>query len=100
MEGELGARISTAETGEIMDEIITRSRGEIKHICSPKITSSTSTPLNDPKNLQSPRFPQKAYSPRVYELRGQPSAGRGALSPTGDVRPSHLGKSPQSKLPT
>lgn len=96
MEGELGARASSAETGEIMDEIITRSRGEIRHICSPKVTSSTSTPVNDPKNLQSPRFPQKAYSPRVNELRGQLSAGRGALSPTGEVKPSNLGKSPRN----
>lgn len=92
MEGELGARASSTETGEIMDEIITRSRGEIRHICSPKVTSSTSTP----KNLQSPHFPQKAYSPRVNELRGQLSAGRGALSPTGEVKPSNLGKSPRN----
>lgn len=97
MEGEQGIRASSAEAGEILDGIVTRSRGEIKHICSPKITSSTSTPVNDPRNLQSPHFPQKVYSPRINELRGQPSprsSGKGVSSPTGEVRPSTPRKSP------
>lgn len=96
MEGEQGARAS-AEAGELLDGIVTRSRGEIKHICSPKITSSTSTPVNDPRKLQSPQFPQKVYSPRINELRGQPSprsSGKGVSSPAGEVRPSTPRKSP------
>lgn len=82
--------ISFADGGEILDGIITRSRGEIKHMCSPKITSSSTTPGRDLK-LQSPRFSEKAYSPRINELReGTP---RRAMS--GEVGPSNLGmKSP------
>ncbi|GFZ04487.1 HCO3- transporter family [Actinidia rufa] len=97
-ETELGARASFAEDGEILDEMITRSRGEVRRICSPKVTSSTGTPVKDPKILQSPHFSEKAYSPRVSELRGEispRSGGRGPLSPrTGDPRPSKLGISP------
>jgi hypothetical protein len=94
-EAELGAGASQADEGEILDEVITRSRGEFRHVSSPKITSSTATPANDPKSLQSPR---KSYSPRVSELKGEPSprsTGRGQHSPrTGEVRSSPLGKSP------
>lgn len=92
-EGEVG---SFADGGEILDGIITRSRGEIKHICSPKVTSSCGTPAKELK-LQSPRV---SYSPRVSELRGErtpQSGGRGPLSPkTGEVGPSGLGMSPSS----
>ncbi|KAJ9696747.1 hypothetical protein PVL29_008790 [Vitis rotundifolia] len=99
MEGEMGAGASLAEGGEILDEIITRSRGEIRHMCSPKITSSTATPTKDLRNFQSP-LSEKAYSPRVSELRGEHSprpSGRGKYSPkTGEARPSNLGKSPHS----
>ncbi|KAK6937228.1 Bicarbonate transporter-like, transmembrane domain [Dillenia turbinata] len=102
-ETELGARASFADsTGEILDEMVTRSRGEIRHVSSPKVTSSTATPMKDPKNLQSPRISlsERAYSPRVSDLRGEVSsrqAGRGPHSPrTGEVRPSNLGKSPSN----
>lgn len=83
-EGEVG---SFADGGEILDGIITRSRGEIKHICSPKVTSSCGTPAKELK-LQSPRV---SYSPRVSELRGErtPPSGR-------EVGPSGLGMSPSS----
>jgi len=95
-ESELGAGASTlADEGEILDDVITRSRGEFRHVSSPKVTSSTATPANDPKSLQSPR---RSYSPRVSELKGVPSprsSGRGQHSPrTGEVRSSPLGKSP------
>ncbi|GFZ19339.1 HCO3- transporter family [Actinidia rufa] len=99
-ETELGARASFAEDGEILDEMITRSRGEIRRTCSPKVTSTTGTPVKDPKILQSPHFSEKAYSPRLSELRGEispRSGGRGLLSPrTGDPRPSKLGISPRN----
>lgn len=98
-EGELGARLSFADGGEILDGIITRSRGEIKHTCSPKVTSSSATPAKDFK-LQSPRLSEKAYSPRVSELRGERtpgSGGRGPHSPkTGEIKPSNLGISPRN----
>ncbi|KAL1553043.1 Boron transporter 1, variant 2 [Salvia divinorum] len=94
-EGELGSRLSFADGGEILDGIITRSRGEIKHICSPKVTSSSSTPAKDLK-LQSPHLPEKAYSPRVSELRGGRTL-RGPYSPkSGEVGVSNLGMSPRN----
>ncbi|XP_028089001.1 boron transporter 1-like isoform X2 [Camellia sinensis] len=99
-EADLGAGASFAEDGEILDEMVTRSRGEIRRICSPKVTSSTATPTKDPKILQSPRLSEKAYSPRLSELRGEQSprtGGRGLLSPkTGDPKPSKLGMSPHN----
>lgn len=96
----MGARASSAEVGEILDGIMTRSRGEIRHMCSPKVTSSGTTPARDPKILQSPCFSEKAYSPRVSELRGEQSprprpGGRGPISPS-EARPSKLGKSPSN----
>ncbi|KAF8401256.1 hypothetical protein HHK36_012188 [Tetracentron sinense] len=96
-EGEMGMRASFADDGEILDEIITRSRGEIRRTCSPKVTSSTATPLKDPKSLHSPRISEKGYSPRVSELRGDQSPQLGARGPysprTGEAKPSNLGQS-------
>ncbi|KAM3323619.1 putative boron transporter 2 isoform X1 [Capsicum chacoense] len=103
MEGEFGSRPSHAESGEILDEMITRSRGEVKRINSPKITSSTATPIRDTKLLQSPRISEKAYSPQIGKLRGQQSplsGGRGPFSPrTGEPKPSNLGTSPRISTP-
>ncbi|MCH90992.1 boron transporter 2-like [Trifolium medium] len=42
-EGELSRTASFAEDGEMLDGIITRSRGEVRRICSPKVTSLSST---------------------------------------------------------
>lgn len=102
-EGEFGSRPSHAGSGEILDEMITRSRGEVKRVNSPKITSSTTTPIRDTKLLQSPRIPEKAYSPQISKLRGQQSplsGGRGPFSPrTGEPKPSNLGTSPQTSTP-
>ncbi|XP_030549462.1 boron transporter 1-like [Rhodamnia argentea] len=94
---EIGAGASYGGGGEILDEVITRSRGEIRHVSSPKITSSTATPAHSSKStLQSPR---PSFSPRVSELRGEksPHVGRGPYSPsTGEKQLSHLGKSPSN----
>ncbi|XVF62377.1 hypothetical protein PTKIN_Ptkin09bG0003100 [Pterospermum kingtungense] len=96
-EGELVRTASFADDGEILDGMITRGRGEIRRICSPKVTSSTATPSKELQSLQSPRFSDKVYSPRVNELRGEQSpgsVGRGPFSPrTNEARPSNLGKS-------
>ncbi|GAB4830621.1 Boron transporter 1, variant 2 [Ancistrocladus abbreviatus] len=92
-ETELGSRASFAQEAEILDEMVTRSRGEIRRVCSPKVTSSTATPMKDPTGIQSPRL--SAYSPRVSELRGERSPTSVGRSPrSSDVRPSKLGKSP------
>ncbi|GMI98908.1 REQUIRES HIGH BORON 1 [Hibiscus trionum] len=94
-ETELGHGASYAGDGEILDEVITRSRGEFRHTSSPKVTSSTATPEIDPRSHQSPRL---SNSPRLSELRGERSPRtRGPHSPiTGEPspRPSNLGKSP------
>ncbi|KAJ6879824.1 hypothetical protein NC652_033215 [Populus alba x Populus x berolinensis] len=98
-EAEMGAGAAYGGDGEILDEVITRSRGEFRHTSSPKITSSTSTPANYPRSHQSPRL-SYTYSPRVSELRGEKSPKPGARGPnspiTGDQKLSKLGKSPSS----
>ncbi|XVE77511.1 hypothetical protein DITRI_Ditri13aG0068800 [Diplodiscus trichospermus] len=94
-ETELGHGASYAGDAEILDEVITRSRGEFRHTCSPKITSSTATPENDPRSHHSPRL---SCSPRLSELKGERSpraSGKGPDSPrAGEPKPSNLGKSP------
>ncbi|PNY17869.1 boron transporter 2-like protein [Trifolium pratense] len=42
-EGALSRTASFAEDGEMLDGIMTRSRGEVRRICSPKVTSLSST---------------------------------------------------------
>ncbi|CAK7326269.1 unnamed protein product [Dovyalis caffra] len=95
-EAEMSRTASFADDGEILDGMITRSRGEIKRMCSPKVTTSDATPSKEFKNVQSPRFSDKVHSPRVSELRGDyspRSGGREPFSPrTGESRLSNLGK--------
>lgn len=88
--------------GEILDEIITRSRGEIRHSQSPKITSSTPTSLEDKRSPHSPSM-QRAYSPRVRELRVERSpslSGKGLeVKKIPSPRPSNLGQSSNGSSP-
>lgn len=92
------ARTTRIDSGEILDEMITRSRGEIRHTQSPKVTSSSPASLGDMKPAYSPRLSQRAYSPRLNELRAEQSprlTGKGVeLKETPSPRPSILGKSP------
>ncbi|KAI4329822.1 hypothetical protein MLD38_028165 [Melastoma candidum] len=94
-ETELGAGATYAGDGEVLDEVITRSRGEFRHISSPKITSSTGTPAHDTRSTLSPR---RSFSPRIGELRGERSPiAKGLLSPRpGEKHMSNLGKSPST----
>ncbi|KAM1718391.1 hypothetical protein ACFX11_026106 [Malus domestica] len=95
-ETELGAGASCAGDAEILDEVMTRSRGEFRHVSSPKITSSTSTPANAPEILASPH---PTFSPRVSGLREERSphtGGRGSHSPSTHGSSSMLGKSPSN----
>ncbi|KAK2967166.1 hypothetical protein RJ640_005210 [Escallonia rubra] len=62
-------RTTHIDSGEVLDEIITRGRGEVRRGHSPKVTSSTPTSLEDMKPAYSPRVSQRAYSPRLNELR-------------------------------
>ncbi|KAF8080903.1 hypothetical protein N665_0915s0003 [Sinapis alba] len=88
-EDEMGSTASYPCDSEILDEVMTRSRGEFRHTSSPKVTSSSSTPVFH-RNLS------QVFSPRVNELRGgmmSPSlAGRGQNSP----KPSPLNPSSSS----
>ena len=93
---ELASGTTLAGDAEILDEMVTRSRGEIRRISSPKITSSTATPTQEIKGIHSPRL--AAYSPRVRELRGEinPQSGRTGPSPRSvETRALNLGKSPE-----
>lgn len=94
-QSEFGGGASQIGEGEILDEVITRSRGEFRHTSSPKITSTTPTPRTDPKSHLSPRV---SFSSRMGELKTElsPRSGaRGPLSPkAGEVRLSNLGRSP------
>lgn len=98
-EAEMSRAASFADDGEILDGIITRSRGEIKRMCSPRVPSPDATASKEFRSIQSPRFSDKVYSPRVSEVRGDYSprlggAGRGPFSPRiGESRLSNLGKS-------
>ncbi|KAJ8553890.1 hypothetical protein K7X08_024568 [Anisodus acutangulus] len=53
------ARPTSIISGEVLDEIVTTSRWEIRHSCSPKVTSSTPTPLQEINPVHSPQLMQK-----------------------------------------
>ncbi|CAN7006729.1 unnamed protein product [Brassica oleracea var. botrytis] len=84
VETEIGSTTSYPGDSEILDEVITRSRGEFRHTSSPKVTSSSSTPVNN-------RSLSQVFSPRVGELRfGQMSPRVVGNSP----KPVSCGRSP------
>ncbi|KAK4375657.1 hypothetical protein RND71_006334 [Anisodus tanguticus] len=89
-------RPACMDSSEILDDIITRSRGEIRRSCSPRVTSSTPTSLEEMKSMHSPQLGQRAYSPRVNILRGERSPrfnGKGLeTKQTPSPQPSKLGQ--------
>ncbi|CAN4100492.1 unnamed protein product [Withania somnifera] len=89
------ARRVCIDTSEILDDIVTRSRGEIRHSCSPRVTSSTPTSLEEIKAVHSPQLTQRAYSPRINILRGERSPGLNGkgleIKQTPSPQPSKLG---------
>lgn len=93
------ARTPRIDSGEILDEIITRSRGEIRHARSPKITSSTPGSVEHMNPAYSPRLSKRAHSPRINELKVERSptmTGKGLevkQTQTPSQRPSVLGQS-------
>ena len=93
------ARITNFDGGEILDDIITRSRGEIRLTQSPKVTSSTPTSLEDIRPASSPWMSQRVYSPHVNELSGEQSPrlkGKGLeAKQTPSPGPSIPGQSPR-----
>ncbi|XVF54104.1 hypothetical protein PTKIN_Ptkin05aG0153900 [Pterospermum kingtungense] len=94
---ERQARTSHTDGAEILDEIITRSRGEIHHTQSPKLSSTAPSSLGDIKPSYNPQVSQKAYSPRIRQLRGEgnPSLTEMGLDlkQTPSPEPSTLGQS-------
>ncbi|KAM3254769.1 hypothetical protein ACQJBY_048317 [Aegilops geniculata] len=90
---DIDVALGRTQSAEILDDMVTRSRGEIKRLNSPKITSSGGTPVTELKGIRSPCMSEKAYSPRVNELRHERSPLGGRDSPrTGEARPSKLGE--------
>ncbi|KAL9272823.1 putative boron transporter 2 [Drosera capensis] len=95
---ELQAKgIASIDSGEILDEIVTRSRGEVRRVQSPKITSTTSPAASESMvHVYSPRLRTRSSSPRF----GEPSEAKGSRkSPRGieiweipSPRPSILGR--------
>ncbi|TQE02759.1 hypothetical protein C1H46_011588 [Malus baccata] len=94
-EREMSRTASFADEGEILDGMITRSRGEIRHVCSPKVASSPTASSKEFKSSLS--FSDKVISPRLSQLRGDQSprgAGKGPFSPrSGEPKSSNLRKS-------
>lgn len=92
---DVHSRTSRLDSGEVLDGIITRSRGEIRHSSSPKITSSTQTP-REMQPSYSPRLSQRNYSPHLQELRidrSPRSPGKGLeIKQTPSPGPSNLGE--------
>ncbi|KAL8215898.1 hypothetical protein R6Q57_022735 [Mikania cordata] len=86
---------SQIDSGEVLDGIITRSRGEICHSNSPKVTSSTQSP-QEMRPSYSPRASQRAFSPHLHDLRIDKiprSPGKGLeIKRTPSPGPSNLGE--------
>ncbi|KAL9998965.1 putative bicarbonate transporter [Helianthus debilis subsp. tardiflorus] len=62
-------RTPQVDSAEVLDEIMTRSRGEVRHINSLKVKGLTQTPIDDTKPAYSPRISQQVDSPHLNELR-------------------------------
>lgn len=76
----LGSMGTGANDGEVLDEMITRSRGEVKHTYSPRITSSSDcTTIHGSESALSPQIAEakQIYSPRISEIRQTHSPHRG-----------------------
>ncbi|XP_057439173.1 boron transporter 1-like [Lotus japonicus] len=93
-QSEFGGGASHIGESEILDEVITRSRGEFRHTSSPRITSSTPTPGNETKSHLSPNL---SFNSRMGEFTTEQSPRSGARGPSPkarEVRLSSLGRSP------
>ncbi|KAI3726966.1 hypothetical protein L1987_66773 [Smallanthus sonchifolius] len=61
------------DSAEVLDGIMTRSRGEIRHSGSLKVKGLPQTPKEDMKPAYSPRLSQRVHSPCLNELRVEKS---------------------------
>lgn len=64
-------RVAHMDDGEILDDILTRSRGEIRHTYSPKVTSTNSTLQNDTRPTTGQQVSQRVFNRSTSELRGE-----------------------------
>ncbi|KAI3970492.1 hypothetical protein MKX01_024139 [Papaver californicum] len=64
-------RVAHMDDVEILDDIITRSRGEIRHTYSPKVTSTTSTLQDDTRSTTGQQVSQRVFDRSTSELRGE-----------------------------
>ncbi|KAG0471945.1 hypothetical protein HPP92_016491 [Vanilla planifolia] len=87
---------SFAQSEEILDEILTRGRGEIKHINSPRTDISAETPTGDVKSTYSFRDSERGFSPQYTETKQEwsPQLARRVSFNTqkAEARLSRLGK--------
>lgn len=92
------ARIPNIDGAEILDEIITRSRGEIRLTQSAKVTSST--PTLDIRPTHSLQASPRKYSPHVIQLSEEQSPRMKGkeleAKQTPSAGPSIIGQSPRS----
>ncbi|OIW13451.1 hypothetical protein TanjilG_05341 [Lupinus angustifolius] len=94
-QSEFGGGASQVDESEILDGVITRSRGEFRRTTSSKVTSTTPTPGNDHKSHQSPRVSFNSRASELTTERSPRSGTRSPYSPNGrEMRLSHLGRSP------
>ncbi|KAE9598196.1 putative bicarbonate transporter [Lupinus albus] len=94
-QSEFGNGASQIDESEILDGVITRSRGEFRRTSSSKVTSTTPTPGNDHKSHQSPRLSFNSRPTELTTERSPRSGTRSPYSPNGrEMRVSNLGRSP------
>lgn len=106
---------SFADSGEVMDGMFTRSRGEIRKVSSLKLGGGSGSTVGSPAggvelmrrvvSFQNPRVSEKVYIRSLSDFRGggetspRSPAGRAPFSPRsaagggGEQRLSNLGKS-------
>ncbi|KAD4385808.1 hypothetical protein E3N88_25977 [Mikania micrantha] len=91
-EDDVHSMPSQIDSGEVLDGIITRSRGEIRHSNSPKVKSSTQSP-QEMQPSYSPRVSQRAHLHDLRIDRSPRSPGKGLeIKQTPSPGPSNLGE--------
>ncbi|KAI7754073.1 hypothetical protein M8C21_009588 [Ambrosia artemisiifolia] len=62
-------RTPQVDSAEVLDEIMTRSRGEIRHTSTSKVNGLPQNPIDNMKPAYSPRISQQIDSPHLNELQ-------------------------------
>lgn len=69
--------MTNIDSAEVLDEVVTRSRGEIRHACSPKIRSRTQSPQQQMKSVYSPRSTSSSHMQEIRMEISRQSNGQG-----------------------